>query len=538
MFFASLILPVLAVCLIAYFFYYPLPVLFGIVKYSQESDSNPSQVKTIANERDQDDEYETLLALGFKALGTQREIYGFLSTKQPTLIFTHEQLPIVAHLIVNLDEQLYLKMTTSGQDNCILETNSCPNGMEVNEPTFRSSLHNVSNTEDVFTLHMKAMSQWELEGFKPVSTTSLTDVEHQNSVIMEKKPVKRLIRSVCIWLALESLILTVLMPIFFGCATAWIYCFSLKLATSTPLLVLNFISIYVILMSVYLYTTVVKPKRNPKRNALANRSRILTTKQVDIKKVVEGNETRFVLPYRDDPDQKIHALPFAIGSIVSAIAFSFVTVVVGAVQIKLFGVALAIPITLWTIFAGRLILEMAGKSWRVLLSRSIQDLSIKDGQLRSRERQFIIHSHQRCPVDEIVAIHVLPIDKFLSVSPYHGDDAKSDWGVLAIERKPASDDLPRPGFKESLRNLQNLISRFFGLENRPAGYPLHIAACYPLDLVTSLAHELAYEIELDADKVIISSEILNPESDLEATQPEADSESTDRQHDRTGVLVN
>jgi len=163
----SLILPIVALCLVVYFFWYPLPLLLGAVEYSQELDSAPVRVKELAYAREQDDEYETLLALGFRPLGTQNELYGFLSTKSPTLVFAHDQLPIFAYLIVNLDQQLFLKMITSGTGDCILTTCSCANGAVVNEPTYRSNIHAVSKTEELFALHVKAIEEWESEGFEP-----------------------------------------------------------------------------------------------------------------------------------------------------------------------------------------------------------------------------------------------------------------------------------------------------------------------------------------------------------------------------------
>ena len=515
MFLLSLVLPVLAICFAAYLIYYPLPVLFGIAKYSQKTDSIPEQVQAIANEREQDDEYETLVTLGFKPLGTHDEIYGFLSTEQPILIFVHEQLPIVAHLIVNIDKQLYLKMTTTGHGDCILDTSSSPNGIEVDDSTFRASRHKVSKTEDIFSLHMKAMSQWELEGFKPILATSLADVEHQNLIIMAKEPVKKIVRNACVAVALGSIAMTVLFPILFGSFTGAVSLSMLKIAPFTPvwfLIFKNFIAVWSLGCSFFWYSTVVNLKSNPKRNSIGNRSKILTTKRVDIKKVVDGNETRFELPYRNDPDQRVHALPFAIGSIVAIPFFTLIPAFVGVFWVMQVSILAAVPISLWAIFAFRIITGMFGSAWRILLGKSIQDLSIKDGELHSRERCFIIHSHQQCPVDEIVAIHILPIKTLPHMSPYFGDDIKSDWGVLAIERSAAEDDSQPAKFQDS---LQLKIGSFFGRQNRPKGYPLHVAACYPLDTLTSLAHELAFEIGLSAGQVFVSDDILNPKTDQE-----------------------
>ena len=121
----------------------------------------------------------------------------------------------------------------------------------------------------------------------------------------------------------------------------------------------------------------------------------------------------------------------------------------------------------------------------------------------------IVSFIRQCPVEEIVAIRILPIEKIPSSSPYHGDDLKSDWGVLAIERRPATEESPSIGFLELLKIN---IGKFCGYQHRSEGHPLHVAACYPLDILTNLAHELAYEVGLDADRVVVSDDILNPEN--------------------------
>ena len=526
MFVASLILPGIALGLIAYLFYLPLPTLFGKVEFLQTSDPVPDQLQAIATEREQDDEYETLMVLGFKPLGTLLDVYGMMQPKHPTLVFAHSQFPIFAHLSMGSDEQLYIKMSSAGQGECILETSSYCHSIEACEPTYRASRHSVFNTEDIFSAHLKALSQWELEGFKAVPATSLKDVEQQNQVVMEKAAVKKLIRNACLVIAFGSLAVTVFFPILFGTCTAVAIYMSLvslgvlKFGTLIPTLVSNVIAVWSIGCSAFWYKTVLKPMPKPIRNSLANRPAVLTTKRVEIKKVVDKDVTRFELPYRNDPDQRASAFQFVFVSIIAVPAFSIIPIFIGRFLVMQFGILCAIPVLLWSIINFRIIAKTAGKGWRPFLGKSIHELSIKDGQLHSRERGFIVHVDQQCPVDEIVAIHVTSIDKYRNFSPYHSLQMKPDWGILVIERTPAAGDLAPIGLREF---LQIKLAAFWGRLDRRGSYPLQIAACYPLDFLTSLAHELAGEIGLNPDKVIISEDILNPKFDSE--QAETSSES-------------
>ena len=511
MFFASLVLPVLALCLIAYFFCYPLPVLFGTVKFTQMSNPAPDQVGAIAKEREQDDEYDTLVALGFKPLGTQHESYGFLTPEQPTLVFVHEQLPVFAYLLVTSDKQLFLKMITTGQGDCILETSSCRHSIVANEPTFRANHHDVSNPEDIFCIHMEALGQWELEGFKPVAAIDLADSEIQNKIMMAKEPIKKLVRSASILVALGSLSTTFLLPVIFSVLSVLLYRFRFDL-WPTPLFVLNILAGWVMLFAFQFYRTVVKPKQNSKRNSLGNRSAILTSKRVDIKKVIDGNKTRFELPYRNDPEQRVHALPFIFITIVVALLVGFWAVTVGGFWVFQVNPLFTIPCVLYAIIVYRYLLLVAASAWRVLLGKSIHEISIEDEKLHSRERKFILHFDQQCSIDKILSIHIEPIQTSLDYYPFFGVETNPDWGMLIVKRTPEDNDSPPVAIVEL---LQIGINWFLGRQRCQNGRPLQIAACYPLDVVTSLAYELADQIDLSAEQVFVSDDILNPKDSLE-----------------------
>ena len=75
---AAFILPSIALVMTLWFFYRPLPMLFGVCEVQQNEQLDPQLVRELAFEREQDDEYETLIELDFQPLGVLHESFGFM----------------------------------------------------------------------------------------------------------------------------------------------------------------------------------------------------------------------------------------------------------------------------------------------------------------------------------------------------------------------------------------------------------------------------------------------------------------------------
>ncbi len=508
MFATLLILPVLALVCLCYFVYYPLPLLLGYVKYSQESESIPDQLKSLAESREQDDEYETLDALGFRPLGTRTEAFGFMGTKVPTLVFAHEQFPVFAYLMVNIDQQLYLKLITTGREGRILETTSCQASPGVKSNDYISKKITATKTEDLFASHIQSLSAWELNGFEAIPATTLAESETQYEIMMQKEPVKELIRSCCIQMSLGSLFVTVLLPAIFGPLLALIGTQLLNIPF-TIINVLNFIAICSLGYALLWYKTVIKVRRNPERNSFKNRSALLANRHVEIGKTAIDNGVKFDLPFRDTSEVKHHAIPVAIGTVVGGLFLCFVSTLIIAVWVMQCGVFGVLPI-LFAIFAFCTIVPMGGFAWRVLLGKSRHDLSIQNGVIHSRELQFVFHFDQQCPVNEVQAIRIEPLNKFPNVIQYIGGEADHDLGIMVIDQIPARKR--KAGAQVGTSVLKLIVRKII---NRPVptpGTPVYAGAGYTIDTLVSLARALADEIELEQSKLVVSADILNPAS--------------------------
>ena len=113
--FAAFILPALAIGTILWFLSRPLPLIFGSRKLDQKYESDPKLVREIAHQRDQGDEYETLVEMEFQPLGVYYEQLEGLPEGFAELVFEHRSLPVFAALCQNLDQQRFVVMLTEGQ---------------------------------------------------------------------------------------------------------------------------------------------------------------------------------------------------------------------------------------------------------------------------------------------------------------------------------------------------------------------------------------------------------------------------------------
>ena len=225
----ALILPVLAIGTILWFTTRHLPLVLGTFRLEQSCEDNPQRVREMAHQRDQGDEYETLVAMEFQPLGIYNETVKCLGEGIPQLIFAHRSLPVFASLAQNIDQQRFVIMMTEGQGKKYLRTSSASISPKACLPDLRLIVAEADYTEDVLKDHMQAVSEWSEEGFVPVSGNGLADYSRQCREYTAHSYITNLLRGSGIIMTLASLVTLTLTPVVLGASMTWLYASLFKL---------------------------------------------------------------------------------------------------------------------------------------------------------------------------------------------------------------------------------------------------------------------------------------------------------------------
>jgi len=281
----ALILPVLAIGTILWFVSLRLPLALGIFRLEQSYDDNPQLARDMAHQRDQGDEYETLVTMDFQPLGIYNESIKCLGEGIPQLIFAHRSLPVFATLAQNIDQQRFVIMLTEGHGKKYLRTSSASISPKACLPDLRLFVAEADYTEDVLKDHMQAVSEWSKEGFVPVSSNGLADYSRQCREFTEHSFITKLLRGNGLSMTLNYLLTLTVTPMVLGFSMTKAYCSVFKL-DAIPLLPLSqFVSGAILAFGVYLYWKTKWIPANPESNSLKKSPAILPPQPVSIDSV-------------------------------------------------------------------------------------------------------------------------------------------------------------------------------------------------------------------------------------------------------------
>ena len=177
MFLLPFVLPALAIGYLCWFIHRPLLGLFGFSQLEQTTRNYANSIAQLASERGQEDEYETLLALGFIPLGVYRESDNVFGENKDQYVLTHRELPVTCSLCENANQELYIVLTTDDSDGRLVRTSSSAATIEFDSDNGFAQTVEAETLEKVFVAHVRALNKWEQRGFQPVRIDTLEDVK-------------------------------------------------------------------------------------------------------------------------------------------------------------------------------------------------------------------------------------------------------------------------------------------------------------------------------------------------------------------------
>ena len=210
--FVPFILPTLAVLALLVLIAKPLLVLLNLKNLQQQAMPDTTAMRSKAVARGQEDEYDTLITLGFEPVGVYQEAVPGMGEMCEQYVLVHRQLPITCSLCLVFNGELFIVMTTDSASGKLIRTSSLHPGVEVDsEDCFAQSI-NGKTTEEIFVAHVGALDQLESRGLEPVQVKTLEDVKAHYRRSYENPSMHQFLRNAFRDVALVSTFLPVILP--------------------------------------------------------------------------------------------------------------------------------------------------------------------------------------------------------------------------------------------------------------------------------------------------------------------------------------
>jgi len=469
---AAFILPALAIGTVLFVLSKPLRLAFGSHELKQEYENNPQLVSEMAHQREQGDEYETLIEMDFVPLGVYHESLDAIPGTLAELVFEHRSLPVFAVLCQNIDQQRFVLMMTEGQGKKLLKSSSTDATPEVRESDLRMVKVEADYIEDVLATHIREMNAWEEEGFVAANSSGLAEFSRICREHVAHPFVAKLLRSNGLKMAWASLVALSFVPWVVGLMMAWgcstLFDFNLmKLPT-----LLQFVSGWVLVFGGYLYWNITRIVPNEESNSLKKSTALCAAQTVDVDSFRIQSGKGYDLPFRDTTIIRQQALEWLMGGSVAVMG-----VLAMAIAVVLNPSLRNSPIVFWAVLAPIGACVSAGPilifAWQVLRNRTKHELQIDSDSIIAREKRSIYDYKRECKIKDVASIRV-----------------------------------------EHLRNCPKVMHYLSSVCDDE-----YAAPAYRVDVLVSLASKIAAEIGLEADKVVLAKEFMN-ESDVEEQEPE------------------
>lgn len=473
------ILPAIALCLTIWMFSRPLPLLFGMCQLEQSAIAVPELVEKLSTEREHRDEYETLIELGFRPLGTYTESIGFINSPYECLVLHHDSLPVFAALSKRVDQHLYVRMLTAGDGGRMLHTTSLSDGFEHSDEILVYQKVEVPHTEDVFAAHIETLSQWEQNGFRAQLGSQLDSFATTSKMTTEHPALKKLFRKTCTSTLSGYFVVGVVFPLVFGSIfTAMSDSFGF--ANFTPLLWLQFVSGWSLVYSFIWFKITIQFVKNSKTNSLTKGAETRVLETVEIETSTTNSTKTFQLAPRETEVLQGNAAMVLFGTcsgilMCGVMVFISIRLLVNG-QFGLF----ALPPTLVPLYMLSQLVPAAVYMYQILRGQSEHRVTVGEGKVTGIEKHLLKNHVVEMDIEDVTTMHVESLtSQHFSQSPVYmklGYQTLEDqWGALILKG-------------EQHKNC------------------IHLAAGYRVDTLSSLAYELAEEIGLPTEAVVLLGE--------------------------------
>ena len=209
------VLPVIAIGYLCWFIGKPALAALGFSQLKQSICGDAGAVAHSACERGQRDEYEALLALGFKPLGIYRGTDLVLDDCADEYVFTHKELPVVCALCENVNQELFVVLTTDDHEGRFVKTSSSASAVQSKSHHAFVQAVEAETLEQVFDAHIRALDNWEQQGFQAVHVKTLDAVKGHYLRQFQNPETQNLLRLVYGGAALASCIVSLAFPVAF-----------------------------------------------------------------------------------------------------------------------------------------------------------------------------------------------------------------------------------------------------------------------------------------------------------------------------------
>ena len=477
--FAAFILPALAIGTILWFLSRPLPLIFGSRKLDQKYESDPKLVREIAHQRDQGDEYETLVEMEFQPLGVYYEQLEGLPEGFAELVFEHRSLPVFAALCQNLDQQRFVVMLTEGQGRKYLRTSSLSIDPEVREPELRMINVDADYVEDVLKAHMQELSAWGEEGFVAANGSGLAGFSSFCRDFIAHPFLGKHFCGCGMSMVLGYLFSLTFIPVVVGTPMA-VCCnllFGPEIAQFNPWL--QCVSIWVLIFGGYLYRVANHIAPNPESNSLEKGAALRATQTVEVDSADTEDGKSFDLPFRDTSILATRALEYVPGSVLGIFVYGGL-IVVTCMQMPSFSIPLIVFFCVFIVVVAKVLIkapQFAAFALQVVFNRTRHSLRLEKDKIVSLEKNWVYDDKRECQIGDVHTIRVEHLKNCPQVMHYFANRCDDEWGILIFQTRLGV-------------NL------------------LYAAPAYRVDVLVSLASEIAATIGLDSDKVVLAREFM------------------------------
>ena len=507
----AFILPALAIGTILWFLSRPLPLIFGSHKLDQKYEYDPQLVREMAHQRDQGDEYETLVEMEFQPLGVYYEQLEGLPEGFAELVFEHRSLPVFAALCQNLDQQRFVIMMTEGQGRKYLRTSSLSIDVEVREPDLRMINVEANYVEDVLRVHMQELSAWGEEGFVADNGSGLAGFSSFCRDFLAHPFFGKHFCGCGMSMLFGYLSTLTIIPVVVGTPMAMCcnLLFGPGIAQFNPWL--QCISIWVLIFGGYLYRVTnhiaANPESNslkkssalraaqtvdvdsdlhwstnhiaanPESNSLEKSSPLRAAQTVDVDSVDNEDGKSFDLPFRDTSILATRALEYAPGSVLGIFVYGGL-IVATCMQMPSLSIPLIVFFCVFIVVVASVLIkapQFAAFALQVVFNRTRHSLRLEKDKIVSLEKNWVYDYKRECQIGDVHTIRVEHLKNCPQVMHYCAGRCDDEWGILIFQT--------RLGI-----NL------------------LYAAPAYRVDVLVSLASEIAATIGLDKDKVVLAEE--------------------------------
>ena len=349
--------------------------------------------------------------------------------------------------------------------------------------------------EDVLKAHMQELSAWGEEGFVAANGSGLEGFSRLcRGQIAHPFFTNRFRRNglSMMWRYFTSLTFT---PLIVGIPMAYF------LSEVFRVDLLQCVSVLVLLFGGYIHWSTKNVVANSESNSLKKSTALRAFKAIDVDSFRTQDGKGFDLPFRDTSIVQQQALEWLMGT--SVVLMGVCGMAVAAILNPNLRTSLFLYFLLFVpVVVGGFMIPRLLFAWQALTNRTKHQLQIDNDSIISREKRLICDYKRKCKIKEVATIRVEHLRKCPEVMSTLSQVCDDEWGILI--------------FKGRLG--ENL---------------LFAAPAYRVDVLVSLASEIAADIGLDPDSVVVAKEFMKA-ADIE--QQEEKEETSIKEFLSEGVL--